>query len=74
MNPKEEVERWKEYSLKLLNADYPFNLMRRENFYRVESMVSDVIHEKVKEEIKSLKNWKSPGSDEISLVELTLPW
>jgi hypothetical protein len=65
MEPKEKADRWKEYFTELLNADILDNSKRRKNLYGAESMVSEVTQEEIYEAIKDLKNWKSPGSDEI---------
>ncbi|KAL4149146.1 hypothetical protein QTP88_003152 [Uroleucon formosanum] len=65
MDPNEKADRWKEYFTELLNADIPDNSTRRKNIHGAESMVSEVTREEVNGAIKDLKNWKSPGSDEI---------
>ncbi|KAL4089543.1 hypothetical protein QTP88_024563 [Uroleucon formosanum] len=66
--PKEKADRWKEYFTELLNADILDNSTRRKNIHGAEPMVSEVTREEVNEAIKDLKNWKSPGSDEIPAV------
>lgn len=63
MSPK--ATRQKGYFIELLNSDIPDNPTRREKQYGAESMISKVSQEEIYKAIGSLKNWKSPGSDEI---------
>lgn len=63
------LQRWSEYFCELLNVEGQNNTMGEENedtYYHVQPKIETPTREEVKEAIKTLKNNKAPGKDEIS--------
>jgi len=57
--------RWREYFIDFLKVDIPVDSIENSHVQTAEPMISDITVEEVKIAIKSLKNWKAPGSDNI---------
>lgn len=65
MEPESRPERWKGYFEKQLNGRIPAQLVTHIEYERVEPYIENVSIEEVKIAIIGLKNWKSPGTDDI---------
>jgi len=71
MELESKAERWKGYFEKILNGMMPARPVVHIKYERAEPYVENVSLREVKIAIFGLKNWKAPGTDDITTEFMT---